>query len=71
MTARARVLPADVARALKGVTAAGYRPGRVEIDEHGRIIILLDQAVAQDSPNPWDEVENHGQALAPRSRNRI
>lgn len=71
MTAKARFAQADVTRALKGVAAAGMRPGRVEIDERGRIIILTDLAVAQDSPNPWDEVTKNGPALAPRSRHRI
>lgn len=54
MTAAARFKQSDVTRALKGAAAAGLRVGRVEIDIHGKIVIMSERASPAADPNPWD-----------------
>lgn len=54
MTAPARFKQDDIKRAVAGVTAAGMRVGRVEIDPSGKIVILSDTVAPAADPNPWD-----------------
>ena len=54
MTAPARFKQDDIKRAVAGVTAAGMRVGRVEIDPSGKIVILSDTVAPATDPNPWD-----------------
>ena len=55
MTAPARFRQADVARAMKGVKAAGGKVERVEIDPNGKIVIYTESSAANDdSPSDWD-----------------
>lgn len=56
MTAAARFKQSDVTRAVKGATAAGLRVGRVEIDIHGKIVIMSERVSPDADPNPWDAV---------------
>ncbi|MCP3735664.1 MULTISPECIES: hypothetical protein [Sphingomonas] len=54
MTAPARFKQDDIARAVSGVIKGGMRPGRVEIDPNGKIVILSDTVAPAVEPNPWD-----------------
>jgi hypothetical protein len=56
MSAPARFSQADVKRAVSGVTKAGLRAGRVEIDPNGRIVIISESAAPPVEPNPWDTI---------------
>ncbi len=61
-TRRIAFRQADVARALKGATAAGLVIGRVEIDQNGKIVIgatteaAVGPAGNSAGGNEWDEV---------------
>lgn len=44
----------DVTRAIKGVTNAGVKVGRVEIDATGKIVILSGEGEQATAPNSWD-----------------
>lgn len=55
MTARATFRQADVARAVRGVVAAGVKVARIEIDRAGKIIVYAESAANDDAPNPWDD----------------
>lgn len=54
MTQPARFKQDDLKRAVAGVTAAGMRVGRVEIDPNGKIVILSETVAPPADPNPWD-----------------
>ena len=56
MTAPARFSQADVTRAVAGVTKAGMRVGRVEIDPNGKIVIMSESVAPPADVNPWDAV---------------
>lgn len=49
---RAAFKQADVTRATKGVVAAGLPVGRVEIDRHGKIVIIVHGALPDALPGP-------------------
>jgi hypothetical protein len=46
----------DVTRACKGVVACGLNVGRIEIDCHGKIVIVIQNGNANSSEeiNDWD-----------------
>lgn len=57
MSARVKVKQEDITRAIRGVTKAGIRVGRVEIDNSGKIIILSDttpELSVVPNTNSWD-----------------
>lgn len=55
MTAKAAFKQSDVTRALKGVTAAGMKTARVEIDPNGKIVVYPESRAANDDgPSDWD-----------------
>lgn len=57
MTARATFKQSDVARAMKGVQAAGQKVERVEIDPSGKIVIYTESTAANDDgPSDWDGI---------------
>ena len=56
MTAPARFMKEDLARAVAGGTKGGMRVGRVEIDPSGKIVLLSERAAPAGDPNPWDGV---------------
>lgn len=51
-----RFKQADLTRAVKGVEAAGFRVGRIEIDANGKIVILSETTSPPVGHNEWDEV---------------
>lgn len=55
MSSRAAFKQDDVARACKGVTAAGLRVARVEV-EQGRIVVIVDEEAATSRKNPLDRL---------------
>lgn len=55
MTARATFKQADVERACKGVTAAGLKVARVEV-ESGRIVVVVDEPANGNCQNPLDRL---------------
>jgi len=48
----------DVAKAVKAVVAAGVEVARVEVDKHGRIVIVAGKPVPDDGKggNEWDRI---------------
>jgi len=46
MDRQKRFKQGDISRALKGATAAGMKVGRVEIDPHGKIVIISESGAA-------------------------
>ena len=50
-----RFKQSDVTRAIRGAIGGGMRVGRIEIDIHGRIVILAEQSMRAGMNNPWDE----------------
>ena len=58
VTAPARFKQSDVKRATAGVVAAGLSVARVEIDAHGKIVIIPGQpTVAPRNDNEWEDLE--------------
>lgn len=55
----------DVARALKGVLAAGIKVGRVEIAQDGRIVIVSGEGGAPEPMNELDRWKAGRDARAP------
>ena len=55
VTARAAFKQDDVTRAIKGVRAAGLDVARVEIQE-GRIVVLIGEQANANEPNPLDRL---------------
>lgn len=55
MTARAAFKQDDVARAVRGVQAAGLKVARVEL-EQGRIVVIVDEGHASNRKNPLDRL---------------
>ena len=53
---RASFKQSDVTRAIKGAANAGMRVGRIEITSNGKIVILPQTTVQNQTENPWDEV---------------
>jgi hypothetical protein len=56
MTAAARFKQDDVARAIRGATAAGMRVGRVRIDPRGVIEIEAALPAGTRKASSWDDV---------------
>jgi hypothetical protein len=55
MTRPASFRQADVTRAMRGVSAAGMKVARVEIDPNGKIVVYTESKAANDdSPSDWD-----------------
>ena len=52
----ARFTQSDLKRAVKGVSSAGFRVGRIEIDANGKIVILPATATPAGPSSSWDEV---------------
>jgi len=47
----------DLTRALKAARAAGVEIARIEMDEHGRPVLVIGMPESQAAePNEWDEV---------------
>jgi hypothetical protein len=59
VTFRAR----DVTAAVKAVTAAGYVVVRVEVDKAGRIVVVTNQEIAGEPPEPVDATTEWDNAL--------
>lgn len=55
MTARAAFKQDDVARACRGVTAAGLKVARVEV-QAGRIVVIVDEDAVANKGNPLDRI---------------
>ena len=53
---RASFKQSDVTRAIKGAANAGMHVGRIEITSNGKIVILPQTTVQNQTENPWDEV---------------
>lgn len=57
MTSRvARFTQSDLKRAVKGVSSAGFRVGRIEIDPNGKIVIEPASAPVVGPSTSWDDV---------------
>jgi len=54
MNRRHRFKQADVARAVKGATAAGLKVGRVEIDPEGKIVLVSSEAAPAEPATDFD-----------------
>lgn len=57
----------DIAKVLKGATAAGLTVASIEIDRSGKIVARFGSAMPapHDSGNEWDVVLNNGQEKRP------
>lgn len=55
MTARAAFKQDDVARAVRGVQAAGLKVARVEL-EQGRIVVIVDEGAIANRRNSLDRL---------------
>lgn len=59
MTAKARVLQADVTRIVKGMIDAGVTVGGIRVTPDGEIVVFIPgqiESPLSESPNPLDEV---------------